>query len=58
MLDFISERINQILFASWQHFSLVVQCLILATVVAVVLATLVYRKKAWCPRRTPSPPSG
>jgi osmoprotectant transport system permease protein len=44
--DFLSSRLNQILFASWQHFSLVVQCLILATVVAVLLAALVYRSKA------------
>lgn len=45
MWDFISTRYQQIAFASWQHFSLVVQCLILATVIAVVLATLVYRNK-------------
>ena len=46
MTDFISNRLNQILFASWQHFSLVVQCLILATILAVLLAALVYRSKA------------
>ncbi|WP_166872964.1 ABC transporter permease [Salinibacterium sp. ZJ450] len=45
MLDFISDRLNQILFASWQHFSLVVQCVILATIIAMVLAVLVYRNK-------------
>jgi osmoprotectant transport system permease protein len=44
--DFILTRLNQILFASWQHFSLVVQCLILATILAVLLAALVYRSKA------------
>jgi osmoprotectant transport system permease protein len=43
--DFISQRLNQILFASWQHFSLVVQCLILATILAVLVAALVYRSK-------------
>jgi osmoprotectant transport system permease protein len=41
--DFISSRLNQILFASWQHFSLVVQCLILATVLAVLIGAAVYR---------------
>ncbi|WP_396277324.1 ABC transporter permease [Glutamicibacter creatinolyticus] len=45
MGDFIGERYRQILLASWQHFSLVGQCLILATVIAVVLAVLVYRSK-------------
>ncbi len=43
MTDFLVERIDSILFSSWQHFSLVVQCLLLAAVAAVVLATLVYR---------------
>ena len=43
MLDFLEDRFNQILFSGWQHFSLVLQCLILATVLAVVLAALVYR---------------
>ncbi len=46
MLDFLVHRFNQILFSGWQHFSLVVQCLILATIVAVVIAALVYRSKA------------
>ncbi|MCZ2403627.1 ABC transporter permease [Paenarthrobacter sp. Z7-10] len=45
MLDFLSGRLKQVLFSGWQHFSLVVQCLILATVLAVVLAALVYRSK-------------
>ena len=45
MLDFLGNRFNQILFSGWQHFSLVVQCLVLATALAVVLATLVYRSK-------------
>ena len=43
MWDFLGDQYKQILFSSWQHFSLVVQCLILATVLAVVLAAAVYR---------------
>jgi len=46
VLDFLGDQYEQILFSSWQHFSLVVQCLILATVIAVVLASLVYRSSA------------
>lgn len=45
MWEFVAERYQQILFSSWQHFSLVVQCLVLATVLAVVLAALVYRNR-------------
>jgi osmoprotectant transport system permease protein len=44
--DFVRNQYEQILFSSWQHFSLVVQCLILATVIAVVLAAVVYRSSA------------
>lgn len=43
VLDFLGNRFNQILFSGWQHFSLVVQCLLLASVLAVVIAALVYR---------------
>lgn len=43
MIDFVGDRIDQILLSSWQHFSLVVQSLIIATILAVVLAALVYR---------------
>jgi osmoprotectant transport system permease protein len=43
VFHYIAERWAQIWFSSWQHFSLVVQCLVLATVIAVVLAALVYR---------------
>lgn len=46
MFEFIGERYRQILFASWQHLSLVVQCLILATIIAVGIAALVYRNKS------------
>jgi osmoprotectant transport system permease protein len=44
--DFLGSQYKQVLFSSWQHFSLVVQCLILATVLAVVLAAVVYRSSA------------
>jgi osmoprotectant transport system permease protein len=44
--DFLRDQYEQILFSSWQHFSLVVQCLILATVIAVALAAGVYRSSA------------
>jgi len=43
VIEYVSDRWEQILFASWQHFSLVVQCLVLATVLAVALAALCYR---------------
>ena len=46
VFDFVGDQYEQILFSSWQHFSLVVQCLILATLLAVVLAALVYRSSA------------
>ena len=45
MLDFLGDRSDQILFSSWQHFSLVVQCLLLATLLAVTIAVLVYRSR-------------
>ena len=40
-VGFLSERREQILSASWQHLSLVVQCLILATVIAIGIAAIV-----------------
>ncbi|RKW70126.1 ABC transporter permease [Galactobacter caseinivorans] len=43
MWNFVTERWQQILFASYQHLSLVVQCLILATVLAVIIAVLTAR---------------
>ncbi|GAA2176970.1 ABC transporter permease [Arthrobacter parietis] len=46
MLEFLGDRFNQILFSGWQHMSLVVQCLILATILSVVIAALVYRSGA------------
>lgn len=47
MWDYLVDRFPQIAFASWQHFSLVVQCLILATVISIVIAALVYRSGVW-----------
>jgi osmoprotectant transport system permease protein len=41
--NFVSERWDQILFAAYQHLSLVVQCLLLATVLAVLIAVLTVR---------------
>jgi osmoprotectant transport system permease protein len=45
-LEFLQSRSQQIGFASLQHLSLVAQCLVLATVIAILLAALVYRSKA------------
>lgn len=39
--DFISERSGDILFMAYQHFSLVIQAVALATVVAIILAVIV-----------------
>jgi len=47
MWDYVAGRLPQILFASWQHLSLVAQCLVLATVLAVTVAVLVYRSGRW-----------
>ncbi|WP_188666017.1 ABC transporter permease [Tersicoccus solisilvae] len=46
MIDYVTERLPQILFAAWQHFSLVVQCLALATLIAVAIAALSYRSRS------------
>lgn len=45
MGSYLSDRWPQILSASWQHFSLVAQCLLLATVIAIFIAALCYRSK-------------
>ncbi len=42
LLSFVINRWDQIWFASWQHLSLVVQCLLLAIVLSLILAFLVY----------------
>ena len=43
MWDYITERQSQLFYQSYQHLSLVIQCVLLATVVAVALAVLVHR---------------
>lgn len=43
MWDYITERQSQLIYQSYQHLSLVIQCVALATVVAVALAVLVHR---------------
>lgn len=45
MGSYISDRWPQLLSASWQHFSLVTQCLLLATVLAIIIAAVCYRNK-------------
>jgi len=45
MWDFLSSRSDQIAFSAWQHLSLVVQCLVLATLIAVGIAAAVYRSR-------------
>ncbi|MDO5634748.1 MAG: ABC transporter permease subunit [Micrococcus sp.] len=49
MLEFLASRWPDVLFRSYQHGSLVVQSLIIATVVAVALAVLVTRVRALTP---------
>lgn len=43
--EFVRSRSDEILFASFQHFSLVVQSVVLATVIAIVIAALVHRSE-------------
>ena len=43
MIQFVSQRWSQIMLNSWQHLSLVVQCLVLATVIALFVAAVCYR---------------
>jgi len=40
---FVVDRWDQIWFSAWQHFSLVVQSLVLAVIIALLIAFLVYR---------------
>lgn len=44
--DFVRSRSGEILFASFQHLSLVVQSVVIATLLAVVIAALVHRSPA------------
>jgi osmoprotectant transport system permease protein len=46
LTDFVSERLGQIFFAAWQHFSLVIQCLVLATLLSLAVGSLIYRRKS------------
>jgi osmoprotectant transport system permease protein len=43
MWDYVIDRRDQIAFQAFQHASLVIQCVVLATVIAVGVAVLVYR---------------
>ena len=43
MWDFLQSHSAQIAFSSWQHVSLVAQCLVIATILAVGLAAVAYR---------------
>lgn len=43
MWDFVASRLDRIGFAALQHLSLVVQCLVLGTVVAIALAAVAHR---------------
>lgn len=43
--DFVRSRSDEILFAAFQHFSLVAQSVVLATVIAIVVAALVHRSE-------------
>ncbi|MCK9794243.1 ABC transporter permease subunit [Isoptericola sp. 4D.3] len=45
MWDYVVARRDEILFSSYQHASLVLQCVLLATVIALVVAVLVYRNR-------------
>jgi osmoprotectant transport system permease protein len=45
LFQYVADQWSQISFASWQHFSLVVQCVVLATIIAVLIAALVYRSE-------------
>ncbi|WIY81460.1 ABC transporter permease [Propionimicrobium sp. PCR01-08-3] len=45
MWQYLTDQWSQIWFASWQHLSLVVQCTVLATLLAIVLGALVHRNR-------------
>lgn len=45
MWDYVVDRRDEILFLSYQHASLVLQCVALATLIAVGVAVLVYRNR-------------
>ena len=43
--DFVRDRASVLWFLAWQHMSLVVQTLIVATIIAVLLGVLIYRSR-------------
>lgn len=43
--EFVRSRFGEIVFASFQHFSLVVQSVVIATLLAVLIAALVHRSQ-------------
>lgn len=47
MWEFLVSRFDQIWVASLQHASLVIQCLLIASVLAVAIAALVYRNRTF-----------
>lgn len=49
MIEFISSRWGDILFRSYQHTSLVLQSVLLATVIAILLAVVVTRYRSLAP---------
>ena len=57
MSEFLDARWQHILFRSYQHTSLVVQAIILATVIALALAVLVTNAGPWHRWPTPCPRS-
>lgn len=45
--EFVQDRWSLLWFQGYQHLSLVVQSLVLATIIALVIAVLTYRSSAW-----------
>lgn len=46
MTNFVSDRLGQIFFATWQHVSLVIQCLALATLPSLLVGPMAYRGRS------------
>ena len=51
-VEFVSDRWPVLSFLAYQHMSLVVQTLILATVIAVAIGVLIYRSRSAWPSGT------
>ncbi|MFD1717842.1 ABC transporter permease [Georgenia deserti] len=45
MWEYVVDRRDEILFLSYQHVSLVLQCILLATAIALLIAVFVYRSR-------------